>query len=215
VHAVRFVGERAYVVTFRVTDPLYVLDLRNPLDPAIAGELEIPGFSTYLRPVGAQEGFLLAVGQQADAMGIRQGLKVELFDVRDIAHPRSIGAQVFGRAGTSSEALNDPHALTFLPTPSPNASLRLVLPIDVNDTPTGSGTFSWTYSGLHLLEVSGTDTAAPELRLQGVLVTDEPDPAQTFPAYERPVRGVLHGESVFAVAGARFLSSLWQDVQPR
>jgi len=48
VYAVRFLGDRAYVVTFRQTDPLYVLDLSNPADPRAAGELQIPGFSDYL-----------------------------------------------------------------------------------------------------------------------------------------------------------------------
>ena len=64
----RFMEERAYVVTFRQTDPLYVIDLKNPADPVIAGELEIPGFSTYLRPLGpTQSELLLAVGQDVDA----------------------------------------------------------------------------------------------------------------------------------------------------
>jgi hypothetical protein len=215
VYAVRFMGERAYVVTFRLTDPLYVIDLREPSDPAIGGELEVPGFSTYLRPLGnRQSEFLLAVGQQADATGRRQGVKVELFDVRDIANPRSLGAQVFGKAGTSSEGLNDPHALTFLATPAPNAGLRLALPIDVFDTPRPAdpNTFAWTYSGLHLLEVSGAATTSPQLHFQGVLLTDEPGPSKTFPSFGRPERGVLHGDSVFAVSGDRFLSSRWQDL---
>lgn len=215
VYAVRFFGKRAYVVTFRVTDPLYVIDLRNPQDPAIAGELEVPGFSTYLQPLGATDSeFLLAVGQEASPEGQRRGVKVELFDVRDIANPRSLGARVFGKAGTSSEGLRDPHALTFLATPTPQAGLRLALPIDVFETPRAEdpNAFDWTYSGLHLLEVSGTDTADPQLRFQGVLETDRRGPDRTFPSFAAPDRGVLHGESVFAVHGDRLLSTRWQDL---
>ncbi len=91
VFAVRFVGERAYIVTFRMTDPLYVLDLHDPADPAIAGQLEIPGVSNYLRAIGSS--YLLSVGQDATPEGRRAGVKVELFDVRDIAHPQSLGVQ--------------------------------------------------------------------------------------------------------------------------
>jgi hypothetical protein len=114
VHAVRFFGDRAYVVTARVVDPLYVLELSDPADPVIAGQLEIPGVSTYLQPLGAAGAeVVLAVGGQTDATGIRDGVKIELFDVHDILRPRSIGSRTFGRRNSSSEATSDPHALTL------------------------------------------------------------------------------------------------------
>ena len=210
-YAVRFVGDRAYVVTFRLTDPLYVIDVHDPADPAIAGQLEIPGVSTYLRPIGAS---LLAVGQDVTAGGRRAGIKVELFDVRDIAHPQSLGAQVFGKSGTWSDALTDPHALTFLEKPAPNASLRLALLIDVNDKPTADpNVFNWSYSGLHVLEVAGSDSATPQLRFQGVIKTGSSD-AMAYPPSGSPKRGILHDDAVFAVQGDRYLSSRWQDLSP-
>ena len=218
VYAVRFVAERAYVVTFRVTDPLYVIELENPADPAIAGELVIPGFSTYLRPLGATGSeFLLSVGQEASAGGLREGIKVELFDVRDITHPQSIGSEVFGKAGTWSEALSDPHALTFLPMPGTDTHLRLAVPMHVYDTahPTLPNRFNWTYSGLHLLEVTGSGTESPQLHFQGVIKTEEPGNATPGPSFALPNRGILHGESVFAIHGERVLSSLWQDLPDR
>ena len=61
IRAVRFIEERGYVVTFRQTDPLYVLDLRDPAAPKVLGELKIPGYSGYLHPIG--ENLLLGVGQ--------------------------------------------------------------------------------------------------------------------------------------------------------
>jgi hypothetical protein len=215
VQAVRFTAERAYVVTFRVTDPFYVIDLRDPADPAIAGELTIPGFSTYLRPVGASDSeMLLAVGQDVSADGRREGVKVQLFDVRDIAHPQSLGAETFGRAGTWSEGLSDPHALTFLTTPGIDARYRLALPIHVYDTahPTETGRFNWTYSGLHVLEVSAGAADVPELHFRGAIRTEVFDPARPGPAYVTPERGVLHGDSVFSIHGEQIRSSLWQDL---
>jgi hypothetical protein len=125
VHAVRFFGDRAYVVTARIIDPLYVLELSEPEDPVIAGELEIPGVSTFLQPLGAAGSeVVLAIGGQTDGTGIRDGVKVELFDVRDILRPRSIGSRIFGRRSSSSEATSDPHALTLHSPASDRMRLR-------------------------------------------------------------------------------------------
>src|SRR5690606_23792016 len=86
IHAVRFIGDVGYVVTFRQTDPLYTVDLRDPSAPAVVGELKIPCFSAYLLPVG--EGRLIGVGQHADDEGVTEGAQVSLFDVSDPADPR-------------------------------------------------------------------------------------------------------------------------------
>jgi len=85
IFAVRFMGPTAYVVTFRQVDPLYVVDLRDPTAPAVTGELKIPGFSSYLHPVG--DGLLLGVGQDATDQGRTLGAKVSLFDVSDPTNP--------------------------------------------------------------------------------------------------------------------------------
>jgi len=208
VFAVRFVGDRGYIVTFRFADPLYVLDLHDPADPAIAGQLEIPGVSSYLRAVGSS--YLLGVGQDV-VNGRRGGVKVELFDVSDIAHPQSLGAKVFGNTGSWSEALNDPHALTFLEKPAPDASLRLMLPIDVYDVPTSSPTlFNWRYSGLHVLEVAGIQGTSPQLRYHGLLETADSSTSQYAPR-ALPERGVLHDDAVFAVSGEQVYSKRWGE----
>ena len=86
VQAVRFIGDVGYVVTFRQVDPFYVIDLSDPSDPAIVGELEVPGFSSYLHPVG--EGRLLGIGTDTDDEQQSVGIKVSLFDVSDLAAPR-------------------------------------------------------------------------------------------------------------------------------
>lgn len=215
-HAVRFLADRAYVVTARIVDPLYVIDLTDPAAPCIAGELEIPGISTYLRPLGPPESqLLLAVGLQMDAAGLRQGVKVELFDVRDIGQPRSIGAQAFGTTGTWSEAVSDPHALTFLKIPGDPVRHRLALPITVVENAEVGGTsrLVWSYSGLHLLEVAGIESGSPTLHFQGVIKTQEPDSTTLFPSFAVPDRGVLHDDSVFAIHGDRIRSSLWGDIK--
>ena len=85
IFSVRFMGPDAYVVTFRQIDPLYALDLSDPFDPQVLGELKIPGFSSYLHPVG--DDLLLGVGQDASLEGRVEGLQVSLFDVSDPTDP--------------------------------------------------------------------------------------------------------------------------------
>jgi hypothetical protein len=94
IHAVRFVGPTAYVVTFRQIDPLYVLDMSNPEAPVLQGELKIPGYSAYLHPVG--DGLLLGVGQDATDDGRALGTQLSLFDVSDPTAPQRIATLPVG-----------------------------------------------------------------------------------------------------------------------
>ena len=79
IYSVRFIEDRGYVVTFRQTDPFYVLDLSNPQKPALAGELKIPGYSSYLDPITKDR--VLGVGQE------NWQVKISLFDVSSAANP--------------------------------------------------------------------------------------------------------------------------------
>ena len=120
IYAVRFIGPRGYVVTFRQTDPLYSLDLSVPSRPRVTGELKITGYSAHLQPVG--DDLLVGIGQEASARGVRQGLLVSLFDVSDPAGPRRLARNVL--PDTMSEAEFDPHAVLWWP-----ATSLLVLPV--------------------------------------------------------------------------------------
>jgi hypothetical protein len=134
IFAVRFAGPTGYVVTFRQTDPLYVLDLRDPRKPRTAGQLKINGYSAYLHPAG--DGLLIGVGQDATSQGRTTGTQVSLFDVRDPASPHRLS--VYKVDSGTSEVEFDPHAflyrpdtgLTVLPvqrfatTPAPNAGFN-------------------------------------------------------------------------------------------
>ncbi len=106
IYAVRFIGDLGYVVTFRQTDPLYVIDLKDPTNPKVAGELKIPGFSSYLHPFG--EGYLLGVGQGGTDEGRVTGPQLSLFDVRDPSKPTQVATLPIGQGFT--EAQYDPHA---------------------------------------------------------------------------------------------------------
>jgi len=88
VQSVRFVGDIGYVVTFRQIDPFYTIDLSDPTDPRILGELKIPGFSSYLHPIS--DTLVLGVGSDADEEGRVTGAKVSLFDVSDLTEPLEV-----------------------------------------------------------------------------------------------------------------------------
>ena len=109
IFAVRFLGDRGYVVTFRQTDPLYVIDLADPTRPEVKGELKIPGYSAYLHPIGDHR--LVGVGQDADDTGRIQGTQVSLFDVSDPTDPKRLAHATL--RGAHSEAEHDHHAFLW------------------------------------------------------------------------------------------------------
>ncbi len=116
IQSVRFMGDHAFIVTFRQVDPLFALDLSNPTKPAVVGELKVPGFSTYLHPVG--EDYLIGFGRDADPdTGRTLGLQVSLFDVSDLTNPQQIDVHLFAAQGqwSWSEASWDPHAFSYFP----------------------------------------------------------------------------------------------------
>lgn len=105
--ATRFIGKRAYVVTFRQIDPLWIVDLSDPARPEIKGELQIPGYSSYLEPLGTDR--LLAMGVEAG------NATVALFDVSDDSNPRQITKVFLGSGWSWSEANSDEKAFRVLP----------------------------------------------------------------------------------------------------
>jgi len=109
IYSVRFIGDAGYIVTFRQTDPLYVIDLADPTDPRVAGELKILGYSAYLHPVG--DGLLLGVGQDANDEGRTSGTQFSLFDVSDPENPTRIDKVAMD--GGYSAAEYDHHAFTY------------------------------------------------------------------------------------------------------
>ncbi len=110
IYSVRFIGDVAYVVTFRQTDPLYTVDLSDPSDPEVVGELKIPGFSAYLHPLGP--GLLMGVGQDATDQGRVLGSQVSIFDVSDPSDPVRLDTYTLSQ-GTNSQVEYDHHAFLY------------------------------------------------------------------------------------------------------
>ncbi len=107
--ATRFDGDTAYIVTYLQVDPLFVLDLSDPANPIVKGELEVPGWSTYIEPMGDR---LLALGVD-DSDGKRR-VSVSLYDVSLATEPTLLDRATFGDNWSWSSAYGDVKALTVL-----------------------------------------------------------------------------------------------------
>ncbi|MFH0896527.1 MAG: beta-propeller domain-containing protein [Candidatus Bathyarchaeota archaeon] len=160
IHSARFMGGRCYLVTFKKIDPFFVIDLTNPRNPQVLGELKIPGYSDYLHPW--DENHLIGVGKEtveADSGNFAwyQGVKIALFDVTNVTAPKEVAKLEIGDRGTDSPALRDPKAFLF------SASKHLiVLPIllaEINEgkypqgvPPNAYGDYVW--QGAYVLNAS-------------------------------------------------------------
>ncbi len=123
IYSTRFMGGRAYMVTFKKVDPFFVIDLSDPKDPEILGKLKIPGYSDYLHPY--DDNHIIGFGKEAiDASESEiaerdldfawyQGMKVAMFDVSDVENPKEMYKIVIGDRGTESPLLYDHKALLF------------------------------------------------------------------------------------------------------
>jgi hypothetical protein len=153
IRSVRFDGTRGFVVTFKKTDPLYVLDLSTPARPAVLGELKIPGFSTYMHPLDHDH--LLALGFEADDQGsfaYFNGIQIQIFDIAQLSDPKLLHKTVIGTRGSASDALTNHLAFNYFA-----AKALLALPMTICDGG-GQGQFGdkLSFSGLMLFDVSLT-----------------------------------------------------------
>jgi uncharacterized secreted protein with C-terminal beta-propeller domain len=113
IYSARFEADRGYVVTFRQIDPLFTFDLSNPRAPRVAGELKIPGFSTYLHPLDRDH--LLAIGREVTPDGrMFGGVQLQVFDVTNFANPVVQHRHTLGTTSSaSSEAAYEHKAFTY------------------------------------------------------------------------------------------------------
>lgn len=142
IYSARFMGDLLYLVTFKTMDPLFVIDLSNPKNPGILGELKIPGYSDYLHPYDKTH--LIGIGKDTtpNQWGVSAtGIKVALFDVSNLTNPLEVGHVIIGEKGSDSEVLHDHRA--FLLDQSKNV---MVIPIkEITNSPTPGSQYSGSY----------------------------------------------------------------------
>ncbi|MEM6485114.1 MAG: beta-propeller domain-containing protein [Pseudomonadota bacterium] len=193
---VRFLGDRAYLVTFEQIDPLYVIDLSDPSAPSLAGELEVPGFSDLLHPVS--ESLLLGLGADAEGQ-----VKLELFEVSDANAPQSRGTITLAEDAVWSwtEARYDRRAFTYLNGGAAGVD-RITVPMSVGISQEEE--FFAQEEQLHMFEIRGKDSAtSASLVATGVLRVTDAQPFELRP------RGVLDGDAVFFLLGEELWGGFW------
>lgn len=160
IYSVRFLGDKGYVVTFRTIDPLLVFDLSDPKKPVLTGELKVPGFSSYLHPIGND--LLLGIGADAYdiyrkdgsgkevVVGTRQGgIKFSLFDTSDMGKPKELATYVVGDAGSGSEALYN-HKAVMIDQTNENVAIDAYLNYDDPQKNYQQGAIIMNYGGKKL-----------------------------------------------------------------
>ncbi len=174
VYAVRYVGDTAYVVTFRQVDPLHVVDLSEPSDPVERGTLKLPGFSTYLHPI--DDGHVLGIGEEDGRV------KTVLFDVSDPTDPTIADSTVHAarwsavRQTHHAFTIDRRHGVFFLPTGGSglvidyrNGSLDRTHTVVTGGTPERAryvGDYLYVFAGSELAVVDETNwTRAATLEL--------------------------------------------------
>jgi hypothetical protein len=154
IRSVRFDDDRGFIVTFKKTDPLFVLDLENPAAPRVLSELKIPGFSTYMHLM--DEDHLLTIGYDADDQGDFAwfaGILLQIFDVSDPNAPKLAHKQVIGTRGSASEAATNHLAFNYFAKKG-----ILAFPLHICEGGDG-GEFGtdMTFNGLMVYDVSVAD----------------------------------------------------------
>lgn len=187
-YSARFIGTRGFLVTFVRIDPLFTLDLSDPADPKVVGELKVPGYSDYIHPLG--ESHLLTIGKdtkEQDGFTLIQGVQLSVFDITDFANPALLYKEIIGDRGTGSEALYNHKAFTFWAEEG-----LLAIPIqlyeEAPDNPWDWG--SHTFSGLYVYRT----TVSSGFELLGRIDTNSS--VYTYPDW---TRGIFIDTSVYAV----------------
>lgn len=167
VYAARFIKDRGYLVTYHKVDPLFLIDLSDPENPTLTGELEMPGYSTYLHQLDDETIIGFGKDTHLDDSGDfswYQGLKLSLYDVSNTTSPSILNEVVIGGRGSSSPALSEHHAFTF-----ESETGLLALPVSVyeeNEVDNQYGDF--LYYGVHLYSLN-SETGVTE---KGVIETN-------------------------------------------
>ncbi|HEX8914030.1 MAG TPA: beta-propeller domain-containing protein, partial [Humisphaera sp.] len=198
----RFAGDRAYVVTFRQVDPLFSLDLSDPRDPQVTGEVKVPGFSSYLFPVS--DTLLIGVGRDVDPdTQADEGLQVSLFDVSDPDAPKRVAAETLAGPFSYSEAEYEPHAFAYF------ADERVMtLPLGPS------------YGGVVAVDGSTVGSAGGSASTDGSLLVVSVDPSKGAGAFEKlgevatpggVRRAVRIDSTVFAVGDTHIRSAVLTD----
>ncbi len=214
IYSVRFMGARAYMVTFKKVDPLFVLDLADPGNPRVLGELKIPGYSDYLHPydethiIGVGKNTVEAAPEEGGNFAWYQGIKLAIFDVTDVANPREMHQVEIGDRGTDSYALYDHKAFLF-----DREKNLLVLPVLLAELSSeqkaspgrrANDYGSYTFQGAYVYDVSLDGGFRLKGRVTHAVAGEQPEYGYGYYGAPDSVRRALYiGDNLYTISEAR------------
>jgi len=202
IYSVRFMGDKGYMVTFRQTDPFYVLDLKDPKEPKVLGYLKIPGYSDYLHPY--DENYIIGFGKEVVEVkgnAFQAGMKVAVFDVRDVTSPIEKFKIEIGDRGTESPLLHDHKALLF----SKEKEL-LAFPVTVIEN-RESGKNEWgqfTFQGAYIYQLDMENGFRLKVKITHLTNEDYLKAGNYWYDSEKNVNRILYiGDSLYTLSNGR------------
>ncbi len=220
IYSARFMGDRCYLVTFKKVDPLFVIDLKDPYNPEVLGQLKITGYSDYLHPYG--ENHVLGIGKEAVAaeegdFAWYQGVKISLFDVSDVAKPKEIAKYEIGDRGTDSPVLSDHKALLFDESKNLLVIPVLVAEIDEEKYPYGVPPYEYgdyVWQGAYVFDISLDEG----LELRGRITHQEDDTELRKSGYyffsDHSVKRSLYiGDVLYTVSDAKIKMNSLENLE--
>ncbi|MCW4041281.1 MAG: beta-propeller domain-containing protein [Candidatus Bathyarchaeota archaeon] len=207
IYSARFMGNRCYLVTFQKVDPLFVIDLSDASSPRVLGKLKIPGYSDYLHPY--DETHLIGIGKETieaetGDFSWYQGVKISIFDVSDVEHPKEVTKFEIGDRGTDSPVLRDHKAFLF-----DRSRNLLVLPIllaeiDEEKYPGGvppSTHGDFTYQGAYIFHISLSEGLIFRGRITHLTdATDLQNSGLYFSSPDYIQRSLYIGQSLYTIS---------------
>jgi uncharacterized secreted protein with C-terminal beta-propeller domain len=207
IYSVRFMGEKGYVVTYKQVDPLFALDLKDPTNPKVTGELKIPGFSEYLHPYS--DDLLIGIGNDTKANQYggeqRNGLKISMFDVSDPLNPKEVQSLPFGEPYSYSEILQNHKSLLYLKDKN-----LIGFPVQTNGLNEFYVFKILENKGFEMIGKISQKPADWEKRISKYKVYD----SNSYPYSSMIQRGILIDEVLYTVSAENIKASSIQDFQP-
>ena len=204
-YAARFIRDKGYLVTYPIPmpeedefDPLFTVNLSDPYNPVLAGELEVPGFSTYIHPMG--EHHLLTIGEGGDWVEAHGGVAMSIFDVTDFGRPRRIHFTDLGSWGVSSEAKFEHHAFLYY-TPEDLLAIPLVMEAHGEEGTPFSGIFAFRATVVNGFEL--------QAEIEHSLFEGE-EGSDEYLSLSKPRRSAVIGDYLYTISDlGMVVSKLW------
>ncbi|MEC0227799.1 beta-propeller domain-containing protein [Paenibacillus alba] len=225
IYSARFIGDRAYMVTFRNTDPLFVIDLKNPAEPKLLGALKIPGYSDYLHPY--DENHLIGFGKDTSEVDLKnpqgsqsiayyQGMKIALFDVTDVNNPKEKFKEIIGDRGTDSELLHNHKALLFSKEKSLLSFPVSVMKLDPNNAKPANAYGNFAFQGAYIYKLDLEKGFQLRGSITHLTEDDLKKAGQYVQAGDKQVQRVLYiGDTLYTVSNGLIKANDFNTLQEK